>query len=303
VQLAPEFTQMIEEMEESAAESGGEFSSDMNMESLDEWVAQAEEAGGREDLNVTFNQEVGDDGSQTYIVQAEGQQYETLNEIFFEGEADISVEVVDGQRQVTIRHTFSSEEFEAGSEPQDELSPEMAEQMAEGMEMFGFANILRITGGEIINSNASRVEGNTAIWENPIQVEITLAEAAEFSPDSIALQEMEAGAGLLLENLESMVDSDLAENTPESTTSTESTTASEDVAAEDASTESTEVAAETTDTAEALAPAGENNSLPQSGGVLREDASGGPLALAGLVLISLVGGAITAFRRDSTKTW
>lgn len=313
IQLAPEFSQMVEDMEEMADESGGEFTSEMNMEELDEWIAEAEAAAeGQGSVNVTFNQEIGEDGSQTFVLQADGQQFQTLNDLFFENQAEITVETVDGQRQITINYTISSDEFAAETESEAEMPEEMEEEMAQMMEMFGFSTLFQISGGEIISSNATRVEGNTAIWENPVQIEVTLTEAPEFVPESIAVQDMPASSGLFDALAESAIDSsnsaepddtpveneDMVESPTKETVDSEA-----EIAEEETVSESTTTPAEETAPLEASVPDAGSSSLPQSGGILPESASGGALALAGLVLVSLVGGAITALRRGTTKTW
>ena len=63
-------------------------------------------------------------------------------------------------------------------------------QMAQAL---GLDVVYRITGDQIISSNASRVEGNTAIWDFPTQIEVTLVPAAQFSPDMVSLAEFAEG--------------------------------------------------------------------------------------------------------------
>ena len=281
ITLSSEF---VELMESEGTDVGGELTTET--QDLDEWVQQAQGAAADNSLNVTFNEVTGEDGSLTYVMEAEGSQYEALNQVLFQGEADISVADVDGQRQITIRYD-SSEATEG------EATPEGEEMSAEMMEAFGFSFITRISGGEIISHNADRVEGNTAFWETPGLIEITLTEAAIFDPGTLAPQDVPVGSGLplttLLEELAQSAENTTAEVTTESTTlSSETETGTE------STTPSTDPATESGDTS-AAAPATEEQALPQSGAIIPDGSSAASLVLAGLVLISLVGaGAATA---------
>jgi hypothetical protein len=103
-----------------------------------------------EDFNPEdFRIEETSDGGARMIGETSGQGFEDMNEGFFDGTATIST---NDQGHVTISNTY---------EDMDEL----------GM---GITMNVRISGGEIIDSNADRVEGSTAIWENPSSVEVTL---------------------------------------------------------------------------------------------------------------------------------
>ena len=281
ITISPEFVELME----SEGTDGGELTTET--EGLDEWLQQAQGAAADQSLNVTFDEVTEEDGSLTYVIQADGSQYDTLNEIFFQGEADISVAEVDGQRQITIRYD-TSETTEGEATPEDEaLSAEM-------MEAFGFRIITRISGGNIISHNADRVEGNTAFWDTPGLVEITLTEAAIFDTGTLAPQDMQLGSGssltTLLEGLEQSAENATTETTSESTTESTETTAE--------STDSTAATQETaTESADdtATTPATEGDALPVSGAILPDGSSAASLIFAGLVLISLVGaGAVTA---------
>ena len=231
MQLSAEFVEMMEQSNTSSTQSiegGGTFTTETSIdtEGLDEWLANAQNVSNSDDLNVSFDEVKGDDGSQSFILQASGQRYETMNQVFFNGEADISVEVVNGQRQVTIRYDFSESSGQT-AEPQQELTPEEMAMQQQMLEAFGLSLTFRITGGEIISSNATRVEGSTAIWETPTIIEVTLTEAAEFSPDSIALVEPPPGSGFSVQAFESMMES----FTEELETSIERSSPSTDAAA------------------------------------------------------------------------
>ena len=75
------------------------------------------------------------------------------------------------------------------------------------LEAFGLSITFRISGGQIISSNASRVEGSTAIWETPDKIEVTLTEAAAFSADTIALVEPPPDSGFSGDVFQSMMES------------------------------------------------------------------------------------------------
>jgi hypothetical protein len=210
VQLSPEFVEMMEQGDTSTTEtteSGGTITTETSVdtEGFDEWLENAQNLSDSDDFEVTFDEISGDDGSQGFMLQATGQRYEAMNQIFFSGQADISTEMVDGQRQITIRYDFS-EASEGTSEPAAEMSPEEMAMQQQMLAAFGLSISFRISGGEIISSNATRVEGGTAIWETPTLVEVTLTEAAELSPDTLALQEPPAGSGFSVQAFESMMD-------------------------------------------------------------------------------------------------
>jgi hypothetical protein len=255
-------------------------------------------------------------------LQADGQEFDSLNELFFQNNADISVEVVNGRRQITIRADIQSSE-QTGGEAGQEISAEELQMM----QSFGLGVVYRISGGEIISSNATRVEGNTAIWEFPTRIEVTLTEAAEFSPDAIALAAPPANSGFsptafeaIMESMAEGMAEDL-ETVNENSTRIESTTGNDSTQAEvtqessanpaetsqtttietpgeGVSEESAEIAVESTDTT--TAPPAEDSTLPASGGVLPGQVSVAQLFLAGLVLsIMGVGAAISLSQKNS----
>ena len=334
MQLSPEFVEMMEQGDTSTTETtegGGTIATETSVdtEGFDEWLENAQNLSDSDDFEVTFNEISGDDGSQGFMLQATGQRYEAMNQIFFNGQADISTEMIDGQRQVTIRYDFS-EASEGTSEPPIEMSPEEMAMQQQMLAAFGLSISFRISGGEIISSNASRVEGGTAIWETPTLVEVTLTEAAELLPDTLALQEPPAGSGFsvqafesmmegFVEELESSIESDLSSSEvgPETETEVETETApatDSDTIASEAETTTTESSAEETETTTdaagveaeaelmttepvteiagedaAAAPAEEEQALPASGVVLPGRTSPALQILAGLVLATLVG--------------
>jgi hypothetical protein len=92
IQIAPEMVAMMEESGEDST---------VDTADIDEWLSNAEQAGIRDDIQVSFNEVKGEDGSQSYVLSASGTGYQSLNEIFFEGTANITTETVNGQKQVT----------------------------------------------------------------------------------------------------------------------------------------------------------------------------------------------------------
>jgi len=91
------------------------------------------------------------DGGIRIIGETSGQGFEKLNEDTFDGNATITT---NDQGHVTISNTY--------------------EQDTSDINM-GITTIIKVTGNEIIQSNANRVEGGTAIWENPNgTIEVTL---------------------------------------------------------------------------------------------------------------------------------
>lgn len=105
--------------------------------------ATSDEAFSPEDVRI----EETEDGGARIIGEASGQGFDSLNENFFESSATIST---NEQGHVTINHTY--------------------EQQG-GM---GLTMIVKLSGSEIIESNADQVEGSTATWTNPSEVRVTL---------------------------------------------------------------------------------------------------------------------------------
>lgn len=285
ITLAPEF---VELMESEGNEAGADLSA--TTEEIDQWVEQAQSAAGSEKLNVTFNEVEGDDGSLSYVLQADGDGYEALNQMLFQGEADISVAEVDGQRRVTIRYDASQAAPEENAQTNEEMTPEM-------MELFGLSFVTRISGGQIISHNADRLEGNTAIWETPGLIEITLTEAAQFDPASVAPQEapnnstpslatlltaLEQEANASSDQPAASADAGAAAPTDETTADSSAPAAGESTGEEASPVESAD------------APAESEQALPQSGAILPTSSSLGSLVLAGLILAALAVAGTTA---------
>jgi len=312
ITLSEDFVQLMES-------EGGSSELTTDTEGLDEWLDQAQDAAAQDNLNVSFNEVRGDDGSLSYILQADGQQLDTLNQVLFQGQAEISVNEVDGQRQITIVYDPTEAEGE------DVPTPAEQEMSAEMMQAFGISMFFRITGGQIISHNADRVEGSTAIWETPRQVEVTLTEAAEFAPNSVAPVQAPASSvpsiATLLATAAQQNETGDAESTPAEQTTTESTATETETAPETTTSESTTTTAEpTTETSaevteEETAPAGEATTptttdneataaeaepaLPASGAILAGPVSTTPIILAGLVLVALVGAGLGGSLRKS----
>jgi hypothetical protein len=324
IQLSAEFAEMMAQGNTSTTETtedGATLTTETTVETegLDEWLENAQNVANREDLEVAFEEVAGEDGSQSYVLTANGRRFEVMNEVFFDGEADISIDVVDGQRQITIRHDVSDSTEEADGD--QELSPEEVEMQMQMMQAMGLGVIFRISGGEIISSNATRVEGNTAIWENPSTIEVTLTEAAEFSPDDISLVAPPAGAGFSMDAFESMLESveedfDLSteemieessdaatqpvmEEAPSTETPLEETT-EETTTAPAVEVPAEEIEADSPETL-AAAPEAEEETLPESGAVLPQHLSATPFVLAGFVLLALLGAGIATSLRTTRE--
>lgn len=328
LQLSAEFVQMMEQAEKD----GGQTSMQMDSQEVDQWLAQAQQAAGRSDISVDFQEIKGEDGSLSYVLSGSGQGLEALNQIFFNGEADISSTTVNGQRQITIKSTLS----ETGGQPQ-ELTPEEQAMQQQMMQAMGIGVSFRLTGGEIISSNATRIEENTAIWENPAQIEVTLTEAATFDPAMVAVVAPPAGGSgatalspetmtALMEGIAAEMEKEMAQAgdmmatqaAPEAEAEAEASTEPQIGSGTTAETESesdapqTEAAPQSTTGQDststettsatpaddaAAAPTAADANLPNSGGILPEQSGGPELALAGLLLLALGGGAITGLRR------
>ncbi|MCB0191232.1 MAG: hypothetical protein KDJ65_04740 [Anaerolineae bacterium] len=285
-------------MEDESAETS------MDTEGLDDFIQQAEAAADRDDLNVTFEQIEGEDGSLNYLMQADGQNLETLNETFFEGEADISVNEVNGRREITIRADMSDEN--------DGEEPPTAEEL-EMMKSFGIGFTFRISGGEIISSNATRVEGSTAIWEFPSIIEVTLTEAPTFAPETLALQEAPSGEfslsalEALAEDMETMEFDQSTEASRsqsldtlevETETSTEIMEPTQETPVDDQAT-TADAPTDQTDTPMTMTEENDSSpviaqSLPASGATLAQQTPLAVLVLSALTLMTLSFGATTA---------
>jgi hypothetical protein len=122
---------------------------------IEEQLAEQSEKNEPYNLEQQFEWKQLDNGTVVIFGDVKGKDFDGLNEMFFEGKAEVTEEAVDGQRQIKIRRTYSSNQI--GSRE------------------------IKITGGDIVHSNADQVEGNTAIWHNPDHLEVTLTEASKNS--------------------------------------------------------------------------------------------------------------------------
>lgn len=299
IQISSDFIQMMEQAKNDpnvTAETQG----------LDEWLTQAQNAAQLSGTSVDFKEIDGDDGSKTYVLQASGQGYEQLNQIFFEGKADISVSSVNGQRQVTIQYIFENSSSEENA-PAQELTPQEQQMQQQMLEAFGLGITFRIAGDQILDSNATRVEGGTAIWENPTSIEVTLTEAAQLNPESIAVADVPAESSFDPQALTAIMQQAVQEIEPTSdtgaaapqTTQNDSMSTAESGQAETGPAETTTQVTENTAPESEVSPAAPTQSdaaLPSSGGILPQTEALGPVVLAGLVLAVLGGGAAVGLR-------
>ncbi len=186
IQISAEFVEMMEQGDSVSTDGNVTTTTSVDTEGIDEWLEQARQAAERGDVNASFNEYKGDDGSLNYVMQAGGQNYDLLNEVYFQGEADISVAEGGGQRTVTINYVFSDPSADPNTQ-QQQLTPEEQEMQSQMLQTFGMGISFRISGGKIISSNATRVEGNTAIWDAPGEIQVTLTEAATLDPATLEL--------------------------------------------------------------------------------------------------------------------
>ncbi|NJN66215.1 MAG: hypothetical protein HC884_05635 [Chloroflexaceae bacterium] len=114
------------------------------MGGVEEIRKQAEES---EDSPENFSIEERGDGSVVMTGTSTGQGFENLNNEAFDGSAEITT---DADGKVSISWAV------------------------ENPGMMGMTMIIRVTGAEIIDSNADEVKGSTATWTNPSQVNVTL---------------------------------------------------------------------------------------------------------------------------------
>jgi hypothetical protein len=304
MQISAEFMEMMEQAETDPNAS-------VETEGLEDWLQQAESASELANVDVELSEIDGDDGSKTYVFQASGQGYQQMNQALFNGEATISVNEVGGQRQITIDYVFEDPTAE-GETSAEELTPAEQEMQQQMLAAFGLGFSFRISGGEIISSNANRVEGSTAIWENPSKIEVTLTEAARFDPQTIAVADAPEGSTFDAQALTSVMEQAVQEMQPVAAQSdavapqsapdtaapapeTQQATAAEPPAG---TTGSSDESAAVTEVAPAL-PTESDASLPASGGILPPGSSLPQILLAGLLLAVLGVAAVFSVQRHA----
>jgi hypothetical protein len=123
-----------------------------------------------EKVEFSWEKERHEDGGVTYRFTMKGEDWDQLNEVIFDGQATITK---DESGQVHLSY------YTMGN--------------------IGFARtVLRLRGGKIISSNADRVEGDTAIWIDPSQVEVVLTEKSSFGLGNTLLIAVGGGFCLVL---------------------------------------------------------------------------------------------------------
>lgn len=171
---------------------------------INAWSDNSEVVSNNPNANVSVEQQSNDDGTETYVMRGSGQGLDLANELFFEGEAELISSMVDGQTQISLSYEFSTNDADASAE---ELSPAEQAMMEQMLASMGIMNLLTIATGEIIESNADRIENDTiAVWENPSLVEITFVPQTTFDPSTIALRDLPAPT-FSMEDLEGLDDS------------------------------------------------------------------------------------------------
>jgi LPXTG-motif cell wall-anchored protein len=121
------------------------------MGGIEEIRNQAEEdmeEQSEKEYEQSFRVKENNDGTATYIINQKGKGYDNLNDALFGGDASISA---GKGNEVTIRYNMSFGEMSYLDKA-----------------------IFKISGSKIIDSNADRVEGSTAIWEDPSSINVTL---------------------------------------------------------------------------------------------------------------------------------
>lgn len=117
-----------------------------------ETVAAWEEAGARVSWETRR-----DDALLIYAFHIEGVGISLLNEIVFEGKASITIEEIDGRRQIHFSDRVSGIYLEANN------------------------NTLTLQGGKVISSNGNELNAETVQWVNPGgTLEAVLTEKSRF---------------------------------------------------------------------------------------------------------------------------
>ena len=144
------------------------------------WIDLFQQMHDRPDMESVFETIQGEDGSVTYLLVVRATGYNKLEETLLGANRPITFRMVNGERQITIAEQGTVE----SSGGEDAMGDDVGGQ-------------IRIIGGQIIESNATRIENdNTAIWEtgpffnsssDVFTVNVTLTEVESFSPDMIVL--------------------------------------------------------------------------------------------------------------------
>ncbi|RMF05890.1 MAG: hypothetical protein D6768_00285 [Chloroflexi bacterium] len=145
------------ELELSPAVAGSMDAGDASVERYSQWAKQLKAAADASGGDFKYTETPHADGGKTIVGSGSGQGLDQLNNIFFEGKADISVSIVNqGEREISI--------FRGNLDPGAVTS-------------VGGSDTVSISGRLILGSNADQEQlGRTAIWQNPVEIDVRLTE-------------------------------------------------------------------------------------------------------------------------------
>ncbi len=144
LQISPSVQQALENGDESVA-------------AYTRQVQKLKAASEESDANFAFSQQGRGDGWTVIVAGGSGQGLDKLNDLIFDGQADISVSAVEGSQVVSIFRT--------------NLDPNLVTSA-------GGSDLLAISGQLILESNADVAElNNTSVsWSNPFEISVRLTE-------------------------------------------------------------------------------------------------------------------------------
>jgi hypothetical protein len=156
----------------SALASGNE-----NVLDLSQQLARLKTAADDNSLQLVYNVTDRDDGWRIIEAGGPGQGVEQINKLFFEGQAEVSVDATLATPGITIfRTNIDAAQYTS----------------------VGGSNTLRIGGTRIYESNADQVQlGNVAIWDNPVEISVRVEEIPLNPQGLVTVTDLNApGAGV-----------------------------------------------------------------------------------------------------------
>lgn len=116
-----------------------------------------------------------------YVLSGKGQGLDSLNAAFFDGKATLYPEIESNQRQIVFQY-----------QPQESALPQARRQT------------FTLTGGKIISSNGTQLDGRTVTWVNPTStIRAVLTEKPRFEVVSYLL--IASGSVLFIVSLHGLV--------------------------------------------------------------------------------------------------
>lgn len=261
---------------------------------ITDWIDVYQWVHNRPDTESVFKTIPGENGSVTYLLVVRATGYNTLEETLLGLNRSITFKLVGGERQITIAE---QQVFEVSNEGDDwGLGDDVGGQV-------------RIIGGRIIDSDATRVEnGTTAIWDvgpffnapsDPIPLNVTLTEVKNFSPDMIVLTRPPANVEAAMREALNIVMPPTETTTPPALSAPEPTPSTE--VAEPAPATIAEPTGEaeivTNSEDNTAAPATTDRTLPNSGAIITQANSPLILLFATVLLFGLIGAGILTVRQ------